>query len=271
MNYDAQSFIQMINRMNTITSNFYKDGYHIEKNIFPKKNIGVIENEFDYIVKQLKLSGENINARWDSKLRSALEQNKMDTEVIHTHNVQSYSAEMLFLLQDKKFLDVVESLIGQNIILHHTKLFLKPPKKGAAFPLHQDWSYFPTINNSMIAAVLHLSESTEKMGCLRIVPGSNKLGQIEDTDGHSFIPKIHNKYKLEDACPIIADPGDIVFFHSCSLHGSMPNFSNKPRKTILFQFYSGNDRVIDNNQHTNVQLVLRGRNQYASRNSVGNL
>ena len=57
----------------------------------------------------------------------------------------------------QKLLDVVESLIGSDIILHHTKLFLKPPKV-ASFPLHQDWSYFPTQCNSMIAAVVHLSE-----------------------------------------------------------------------------------------------------------------
>ena len=257
--------------MNRISSNFNRDGFYFEKNILNKNEIQLIEKEFDHIVKQLKLSGENINARWDSELQNELETNKLSTEVIHTHNVQSYSAEMLFLLQNKKLLDIIESIIGKNIILHHSKLFLKPPKKGAAFPLHQDWSYFPTINNSMIAAVLHLSDSTEEMGCLRIVPGSNKLGQIKGTDGHTFIPKIHNKYKLEEAYPIIANPGDIVFFHSCSLHGSMPNLSNNPRKTILFQFYSGNDRVIENNQHTNVQLVLRGRNQYASRRSVENL
>ena len=177
---------------------------------------------------------------------------------------------MLFLLQNKKLLDIIESIIGKNIILHHSKLFLKPPKKGAAFPLHQDWSYFPTINNSMIAAVLHLSDSTEEMGCLRIVPGSNKLGQIKDSDGHTFIPKIHNNYRLEEAQPIIANSGDIVFFHSCSLHGSMPNLSKKPRKTILFQFYSGNDKVI-NNKHTNVQLALRGRNHFASRSNTQNL
>ena len=256
--------------MNRISSTFNRDGFYFEKNVLKKNEIQLIEKEFDHIVKQLKLSGENINARWDSELQNELETNKLSTEVIHTHNVQSYSAEMLFLLQNKKILDIIESIIGKNIILHHSKLFLKPPKKGAAFPLHQDWSYFPTINNSMIAAVLHLSDSTEEMGCLRIVPGSNKLGQIKDSDGYTFIPKIHNNYRLEEAQPIIANSGDIVFFHSCSLHGSMPNLSKKPRKTILFQFYSGNDKVI-NNKHTNVQLALRGRNHFASRSSTQNL
>ncbi len=120
----------------------------------------------------------------------------------------------------------------------------------------------------MIAAVIHLSESDEEMGCMRIIPGSHKLGKMEKTDGHSFVKGVHDRYHLEDAEPVIADPGDIVFFHCCSLHGSMPNVSKKPRKTVLVQLYSGSDRVIDGNRHTNVQLVLRGINHYATRSSV---
>ena len=51
---------------------------------------------------------------------------------------------MMEMIQNNNFLDYVEKIIGENIILHHTKLFLKPPRFGSAFPLHQDWSYFPT-------------------------------------------------------------------------------------------------------------------------------
>jgi hypothetical protein len=51
----------------------------------------------------------------------------------------------------------------------------------------------------------------------------------------------------------------------------MANKSIKPRKTILVQLYSGNDKVVGGNSHTNVQLVLRGWNSSATRESVGNL
>jgi ectoine hydroxylase-related dioxygenase (phytanoyl-CoA dioxygenase family) len=175
---------------------------------------------------------------------------------------------MLAMVQNKQLLDLGESLIGPDIILHHTKLFLKPPRKGAAFPLHQDWSYFPTEKNSMIAAVVHLSDSTEEMGCIRVVPESHQLGKLEKSDGHTHIPEIHDKDHLDDAEPIVAELGDVAFFHCCSVHGSMPNLSEKPRKTILVQLYAGDDRIIDGNQHTNVQLVLRGHNHHATRYHV---
>ena len=249
-----------------MVSDFKEKGFYAQSSLFTKEALQKYSLEFDRIVTQLQESGEDINARWGSELTKDIEQS--ESQVIHTHNVQSYSAEMMAMIQNEEFLDAVEELIGPDIILHHTKLFLKPPGNGSAFPLHQDWSYFPTEKNSMIAAVIHLSESDESMGCMRIVPGSHKLGKMEKTDGHSFVKGVHDRYQLEDAEPIIAEPGDIVFFHCCSLHGSMQNVSEKPRKTVLVQLYSGSDKVIDGNRHTNVQLVLRGINHYATRSNV---
>ena len=249
-----------------MVSDFKEKGFCLEKNVFTPDAVQILSSEFDRIVYQLQRSGEYINARWGSELTKDRAQS--DTQVIHTHNVQSYSAEMMNMIQDERLLDTLEKLIGQDIILHHSKLFLKPPGNGSAFPLHQDWSYFPTEKNSMIAAVIHLTESDEQMGCMRIVPGSHRLGQIEKTDGHSFVKGIHDRYQLEDAEPIIAEPGDVVFFHCCSLHGSMQNVSKRPRKTVLVQLYSGSDRVVDGNRHTNVQLVLRGVNHFATRSGV---
>tara|TARA_Y100000590_G_C15625678_1_gene979258 strand:- start:289 stop:1059 length:771 start_codon:yes stop_codon:yes gene_type:complete len=248
------------------TSNFNKKGYAIAENVFTAEFISELVLGYDLIVKQLEESGENINARWGSELTQNIEKN--DSVVIHTHNVQSYSAIMLTMVQNRRLLDLAESLIGPDIILHHTKLFLKPPINGAAFPLHQDWSYFPTEKNSMIAAMVHLSDSTAEMGCIRVVPGSHKLGKLKKSDGHIHNPEIHDKYHLDEADPIIAKLGDITFFHCCSIHGSMPNVSDKPRKSILVQLYSGNDKIIDGNQHINVQLVLRGHNHRATRYNV---
>ena len=252
-----------------IQSQFNKTGYAIEKGVFTGAEIKTLENEFDQIVTQLKKSGENINARWGSDLTRHIEDS--DSEVIHTHNIQSYSSIMLHMVQNETLLDLAESLIGPDIILHHTKLFCKPPKKGSAFPLHQDWSYFPTQKNSMIAAVVHLSESTENMGCFRVVPESHKLGKIENSNGHSHVPGIHDHSSLETALPIEAKKGDVLFFHCCTIHGSTPNISDHSRKTILIQLYSGKDTIVDENMHTNVQLVLRGWNYQATRENIGNI
>ena len=157
-------------------SHFNAKGFALEKGVFSSNYISVLETDFDRSVAHLQFSVEHINAGWGSELTHHIENS--DSEVIHTHNIQSYSSIMLEMIQHEKLLNLSESLIGPDIILHHTKLFLKPKQKGSAFPLHQDWSYFPTENNSMIAAVIHLSDSTEKMGRFRVIPESHKMGKI---------------------------------------------------------------------------------------------
>jgi len=247
---------------------FNESGFYLAKGLFNEKTMAIIEKEFDRVVDQIKKSGENINARWGSKLTEHIE--SQDSSVIHTHNVQGYSHQMLKMIQDTQLLDVTESLIGDNIILHHTKLFLKPPKNGSAFPLHQDWSYFPTKENSMIAAVVHLSDCHNDMGRIRVVEGSHELGRIQGSDGHSSLEEIHGKYDLESATPVTAKKGDVFFFHCCTLHGSKANRSNYPRKTILIQLYSGNDKI-EESSHTNLQLTLRGWNYHATRNNLDSI
>ena len=76
-----------------------------------------------------------------------------------------------------RILDAVEKLIGPNIQLHHTKLNLKPPSSPEArFEWHQDYPFFPHTNYDLIAVLVHIDEATEENGCLRIIPGSHKLG-----------------------------------------------------------------------------------------------
>ena len=84
---------------------FYKKGYALEKGIFPIGEIDALENEFDQIFTQLKESGENINARWGSDLTRHIEDS--DSEVIHTHNIQSYSSIMLNMVQNNTLLNLV--------------------------------------------------------------------------------------------------------------------------------------------------------------------
>ena len=49
--------------------------------------------------------------------------------------------------------------------------------------MHQDWPYFPSLNDSMIAGIIHVSDATDEMGCLLVFPGSHKLGRVAGADG----------------------------------------------------------------------------------------
>lgn len=248
--------------MNTIRSFYDENGYYVARGLFTAAEVAELERAFDHIVEQLQRTNEEVNARW-----SGPEMDRMgahNTVVLHTHNVQHYSALWLQAIQKDAFLDVVEALIGPDIVLHHTKLFQKPAEKGAPFPMHQDWTYFPTLKDTMMAGVIHVSAATDEMGCFRVYPGTHRLGRVAATSGKSVNPVLE-KYPIEGATALEAAPGDVVFFHYFLLHGSLPNRSTRVRKTVLVQMHAGTDEVEDGNRHPNERIVLRGWNHRATR------
>jgi phytanoyl-CoA hydroxylase len=247
---------------------FYEEnGYLVAKGVFNAKEVSDLESDFDHIVQQISSTGENINARWAGPEVDRI--GATELFIAHTHNVQQFSAVWLRALMNPKFLAVVGEILGEDIILHHSKLFQKPAEKGAAFPMHQDWEYFPTELDTMMAGIIHVSHATEEMGCFRVYPGSHKLGKIGGTTGNKDSDLLTN-YPIEGSKPLIAEPGDVVFFHYCLIHGSLPNTSQNIRKTVLAQLHSGKDKVVDGCTHPNARLTLSGWNHHSSRGSANN-
>jgi ectoine hydroxylase-related dioxygenase (phytanoyl-CoA dioxygenase family) len=249
--------------MSSIKAHFDEHGYYIAKSLFNTDEVAELEHDFDRVVAQLISSNEQINARWKGPEVERL--GAMDTVVLHTHNVQQYSAVWLRAMQHRKFLDVAEAILGPDIILHHSKLFQKPSERGAPFPMHQDWPYFPTEKDTMMAGVVHVSRADDAMGCFRLFPGSHKLGRMQGTWGQSMSDILLKEYPIERSTPIEAEPGDVLFFHYFLIHGSMPNRSNEIRKTVLVQLHAGDDAVEEGNMHPNERLVLRGWNHRIAR------
>jgi hypothetical protein len=248
-----------------IKASFETDGYYLARGLFKPAEMKQLEREFDRIVRQLTRTGDLNTGQWAGELQKKI--GGENSKITHTHNVQCYSAAWLQALQSKRFLDVAGAILGPDIILHHTKLFQKPAENGMPFTMHQDWSYFPSVKDTMIAAVIHVSPATDKMGCLRVYPGSHKLGRVAGTGGQEPSAFLDN-YPLEKATVIEAEPGDVLFFHYFTIHGSKHNRSNRLRKTVLVQMHAGDNEIEAGNGHPNSRLTLRGWNHRINRGSA---
>ena len=95
-------------------------------------------------------------------------------------NTDIFSHELYNLITHKNILDVVESLIGSEII-HHGDFHLRPKLPGhqsTAFPWHQDSQYYgkPTQYMHVVTLSLPLVEVTEANGCIWVIPSSHHWG-----------------------------------------------------------------------------------------------
>jgi ectoine hydroxylase-related dioxygenase (phytanoyl-CoA dioxygenase family) len=188
-----------------------------------------------------RLSRErNIDATWGSAREAA--GGSRDTVILHCHDTQFHSAAFTRLLVDPRFVQAASELLGSpNVQLHHTKMFIKPPEKGSPFPMHQDYPYFPHERHTMMAAIFFFDDAPEEKGCVRVYPGSHRLGPLEHSpEGGWHLPV--DEYPLEKAVSCPARAGDVLFFSYLTIHGSGLNTSSEPRTTLLVQFRDPEDR-----------------------------
>jgi ectoine hydroxylase-related dioxygenase (phytanoyl-CoA dioxygenase family) len=179
------------------------------------------------------------------------------TALEHSHDIQYRSAAFTRLLVDDRLTGAFTNLIGPNVQLHHNKMFIKPPERGSPFPMHQDWGYFPHKGNSMTAAILHLDDAPDEKGCVRVYPGSHKLGPLKAFgQDHHVDP---DEFPLSAAVPVEAKAGDLLIFNYMLVHGSGLNVSNEPRTTWLVQVRDPEDEPASEQHQSRGQgMILAG-------------
>ena len=131
----------------------YEDeGFVSPINIFSKDKAKEIRNEIELIEKEMP--GElDKSGRYNAHLISPL----LD-EV--THN--------------PKILDAVQSLIGENILVCGTTLFIKNPNEKGFVSYHQDAKYIGLEPHNWVTAWVAITDSNERNGCMRMWSGSHK-------------------------------------------------------------------------------------------------
>jgi ectoine hydroxylase-related dioxygenase (phytanoyl-CoA dioxygenase family) len=110
----------------------------------------------------------------------------------------------------------------------------------------------------MIAAILHFDDAPLEKGCVRVVPGSHKLGPLEhNPEGAYHLP--FEQYPIEDAVACPAQAGDVLFFSYLTIHGSGINVSNEARTTLLVQMRDPSDPPsVKTHESRGQGMMLRG-------------
>src|SRR4051794_28243810 len=121
---------------------FYQDnGYILIENLISKEEAAALRAECHHLAEALSHQ-QNIDATWESARNTVT--GAKATQILHCHDVQFQSGAFSRLIVDERFTGVAAELIdSQEVQLHHTKMFIKPPEKGSPFPLHQDYPFFP--------------------------------------------------------------------------------------------------------------------------------
>ena len=155
------------------------------------------------------------------------------------------------ICHNSKILDAVESIIGKDILVCGTTLFIKNAYERGYVSFHQDAKYIGLEPLNWVTAWIAITDSNEENGCMRMWPGTHKdkikfHNQKFDKNNLLTRGQTVENVPLEKTTPVILKSGKMSLHHPTIVHGSDLNKSSDRRIGFVIQSYIG----------TNVDQVL---------------
>lgn len=147
------------------------------------------------------------------------------------------------LVTHAALLDAVEDLLGGDLLVDGTLVFYKPPRDSSYVSWHQDSVYSGWHLTPSVSAWVALSASHRANGCMRVLPGTHKLGLLAHDnvrDDPNLLTKRGERINMSvdesRAADVVLQPGEISLHQSTIIHGSNPNTSDEPRIGFIVRF-----------------------------------
>lgn len=141
-----------------------------------------------------------------------------------------------------RILDMVEQVIGPDIILWGTTLFYKRAISGPETGWHRDGQVWPIKPLATTSVWIAATESTTRNGCLRVIPGSHaaqRIGEHVFEDRKDMIVRrslAREEFDEATAVDIELEPGQMVMFDVYTIHGATHNRGAVPRAGYALRF-----------------------------------
>jgi phytanoyl-CoA hydroxylase len=230
---------------------FKEKGFLVVPGLIPQEDVAEMNTHMDNLLE----GRETIEgARIMSDL-GIQEKPKKLTDWLRAHMLHRHHPLHERFLLHPRILDVLEALIGPDVLALQSMLFFKQPgQPGQGY--HQDAYYIPTFPETLCGAWLALTRATEENGCLWFTVGTQNEPIYPDDHGQAAelsrnmedlgtiygasvtdesrngLLRIATKYPGKEVS-VEAEPGDVVFFGGHILHRSHTNRSNTPRRSFV--------------------------------------
>ena len=168
------------------------------------------------------------------------------------------------LARDPRILDLVEDIVGPNIICWATHYFVKQPYDPKAVAWHQDASYWPITPARTVTAWIAIDDSSAENSAMQVIPRTHDLGHIDwkKTKRDAVLDQeIDLRSEWDEPVSLELDAGQISLHADMIVHGSQPNRSAKRRAGLTLRYCPPEVRPIDPSWATD-SIICRGEDPY---------
>jgi hypothetical protein len=148
------------------------------------------------------------------------------------------------VIDDPRLYQPVTSINGCTALsVFSDKLNVKRPG-GAPFPWHQEGLYWQNGAEdlaSIVSTLTYLDDATKENGCLWVIPGSHKNGNLKGLEDRGVLGALYTDVALLDgeALPVELSAGSVLYFHRDLVHGSQTNRTASSRRVFVVAYQAG--------------------------------
>src|SRR6185312_7142152 len=216
--------------------------------------------------KGVEVIREQCMAAW-AKEKEGFSEDKTWLENTLLPNVHHLSRAVRDYYFEGPMVDVATQVVSPNIKGATSQLTFKLRGNTKPVQWHQDNGYGQLNPTNSISCLTALDDTDQANGCLWIIPGSHKRGQLQHGQGKD---SAEGKFRAEQtmevdestAIPISMKAGDCLFFHGWTLHKSEGNFSERDRRILFFRYADADAVEVDKGGKPRLGRLLRGSTEF---------
>jgi len=170
------------------------------------------------------------------------------------------------LIRNPVILAAVESILGPDLMVWGSSVFMKPGNSPGFVSWHQDLTYWGLNNDQEVAVWIALGPVNRDNGCMRFVSGSHKNGQLKHSDTYDETNILTRGQHVEldidesDVVFVELEPGQASMHHGHLVHASGPNTTNEPRMGIVVNYISTS--VCQAVAKSDYAMLVQGEDRY---------
>ncbi len=216
------------------SARYWEDGFLFPLSVFSEQEASEIRAKF-----------EGIERDWrEADLPLPLNTYKR----VNAHLVMPMAARIAL---DARVLDVVQGVLGPDIMVWSAEFFVKEPHTKHTVGMHQDLTYWGMGETpDQVTAWIALSPATVESGCMDFVRESHKNPILPHNDTYSETNLLSRGQEIavevadEDKTHIELKPGQMSLHHGLTIHGSGPNRSDDRRIGLAIRYLNPNARQL---------------------------
>lgn len=179
-----------------------------------------------------------------------------------------YLPWMYELCTNSKILDAVEDLIGPDILVYFSTIFLKEPRSNTITAWHQDGAYFGLTPHEHVTAWVALTDATAAAGCMEAISfqGSPRMlrhAQVAyennlNTRGQTIVDPIDESNPVA----LALNAGSFSLHHTLCPHRSQTNSTDNRRIGIGVSYMPTHCKHAGMKRQA--ALLVRGEDRYGN-------